>query len=480
MKLIKSAKSRWAAIFGVSVLLTLFNNCGGSEFRALHDDSVSSDSLDNGRKRPPPAPAPMPTPDPAPAPAPTSQPAAIVSKFPLPQPTDANVYVVDAMNGNDSNPGTDAKPWKTFQSHFNTFNGPGKTVFLKNGTYITTGTLSFCQNGYQGKGGGQPGSPMIIAAYPGQKPVFDGQNKAGLWALLCNNVGNLVISGLKFVNMRPGDDGLITAVGRNDNVIIEFNEFENIGNVGFSSHVIYLGGQETEITGASEGQLNWKIRSNKASDVAGGFLHVYHAGPLNTHDIVVENNVVTNATWAVILSRGGVSKFTIQNNTFYDVGFNSRNQVAADAGQFECNYCRGAGIDLDLSGGGTMTQNIIIRGNVIMARSGGRAFASPIGSGFKDEYNVWGSVDNQAKPIAYPSANQSYMGETRLSVADFIKASAGRGLGSLQVNPLNLLNVDLTLKAGAVAIDFAQTSIVTNDILMNARKGTPDAGALEY
>jgi hypothetical protein len=280
--------------------------------------------------------------------------------------------------------------------------------------------------------------------------------------------------------MRPGDDGLITAVGRNDNVIIEFNEFENIGNVGFSSHVIYLGGQETEITGASEGQLNWKIRSNKASDVAGGFLHVYHAGPLNTHDIVVENNVVTNATWAVILSRGGVSKFTIQNNTFYDVGFNSRNQVAADAGQFECNYCRGAGIDLDLSGGGTMTQNIIIRGNVIMARSGGRAFASPIGSGFKDEYNVWGSVDNQAKPIAYPSANQSYMGETRLSVADFIKASAGRGLGSLQVNPLNLLNVDLTLKAGAVAIDFAQTSIVTNDILMNARKGTPDAGALEY
>jgi hypothetical protein len=89
----------------------------------------------------------------------------------------ATTYYV-APNGNDSNAGTQALPWKTF-AKAQTVAVASDTVYFRGGSYIYTGGLNTCAsmtdtvNVVTLNKSGTSGNPIRYWAYPGETPVFD-------------------------------------------------------------------------------------------------------------------------------------------------------------------------------------------------------------------------------------------------------------------------------------------------------------------
>ena len=79
----------------------------------------------------------------------------------------ASTYVV-APSGNDSNPGTEALPWRTIQKAAATLQA-GDTVLVRAGTYAERVIP---------QASGAAGQPITYAAYPGESPVLDGTGLA--------------------------------------------------------------------------------------------------------------------------------------------------------------------------------------------------------------------------------------------------------------------------------------------------------------
>lgn len=67
--------------------------------------------------------------------------------------------------GNDGNPGTEEKPWKTIQHAADTLQ-PGQTVYIHQGLYHESVATVHSGNETQG--------PITFTNYPGEKPVIDG------------------------------------------------------------------------------------------------------------------------------------------------------------------------------------------------------------------------------------------------------------------------------------------------------------------
>ncbi|MCE9615586.1 MAG: DUF1565 domain-containing protein [Lentisphaerae bacterium] len=90
-------------------------------------------------------------------------------KEPVIRETTDKLYV--ATDGNDSNPGTLAAPFKTL-AHGVQVLKPGETLFVRGGTYYE-GDLQFAAKANEA-------APLIVRAYPGEKPVISGADPAAL------------------------------------------------------------------------------------------------------------------------------------------------------------------------------------------------------------------------------------------------------------------------------------------------------------
>ncbi|AUS96050.1 hypothetical protein CDQ84_03100 [Clostridium thermosuccinogenes] len=93
-----------------------------------------------------------------------------VFSFLVPQQAKAegNIYYV-ATTGNDNNSGSKDEPFLTIQKAMDVAS-PGDTVYIRGGTYYITSPITITKSGEAGK-------PITLAAYPGETPVIDGQNK---------------------------------------------------------------------------------------------------------------------------------------------------------------------------------------------------------------------------------------------------------------------------------------------------------------
>ncbi|MEE4354978.1 MAG: LamG-like jellyroll fold domain-containing protein [Desulfococcaceae bacterium] len=102
-------------------------------------------------------------------------------------------FYISAENGDDSNPGTYEKPWKTYrnivyyyyeylpENHVRSLHGglqPGDAVYFMSGEYSDT-YVSGMENGEELRHGfylsnihGSESAPIVFAAYPGENPVF--------------------------------------------------------------------------------------------------------------------------------------------------------------------------------------------------------------------------------------------------------------------------------------------------------------------
>src|SRR5262249_1281742 len=81
-----------------------------------------------------------------------------------PYPNPSTYYV--SPNGSDSNPGTLEKPWKMLNSASEHLN-PGDTLILRDGTYHEQWTPR----------SGTYMQSITYAAYKGEKPIIDGENR---------------------------------------------------------------------------------------------------------------------------------------------------------------------------------------------------------------------------------------------------------------------------------------------------------------
>jgi parallel beta-helix repeat protein len=114
----------------------------------------------------------------------------------------ASVYYV-ATTGSDSNPGTEALPWRTIQKGVSNLQ-PGDTLYIRGGIYQEVVYVSKS---------GTTDQPIRILAYPGETPAIDGNNYQ-----LANSIGSAlmkvsgdwcIVSGLEI--RRSGDMGIVTS-----------------------------------------------------------------------------------------------------------------------------------------------------------------------------------------------------------------------------------------------------------------------------
>ncbi|MCX9082272.1 MAG: right-handed parallel beta-helix repeat-containing protein [Candidatus Methanoperedens sp.] len=236
---------------------------------------------------------------------------------PVPTPVPGIFYV--AKNGNDNNPGTEAKPWLTIKKAANTLVA-GETVYVKGGIYKEQVTV---------KNSGSEGKYITFSAYPGDIVTLDGsglnmEDWSGLFWI--KKLNFIRVIGFNLKNGRNGVD-----VNGGSNIIIENNYIENPYHTGikvgwdYSSNIIIDGNsvkknsrsEWNEMISISNGH-NVEVKNNHVIENAIGEGIDLKDG---TSDSTIHHNIVEKASSAGVYIDGymaGVSNIEIYQNTVHD------------------------------------------------------------------------------------------------------------------------------------------------------------------
>jgi len=271
----------------------------------------------------------------------------------------AEYYV--SKTGNDSNPGTEAQPWKTIQKAANTLVA-GDSVFIKAGTY---------HERVRPQNSGTAGKYITYTSYPNDTVVIDGSgiDLPDDWGGLLDitEKSYIKVSGLQIKNAGPHINNQGILVDKSSYIIIKNNYTYHTASSGIgvwvSSHII-IDGNEVEracdggiqecITVAITG--NFEIKNNHVHHCSPGPLgggegidakdgshdgKVYHnhvhdmerlgiyvdAWDKHTYNIEIYNNIVHDINnhdcYTLASERGGLlENITLYNNIGYNAGEN--------------------------------------------------------------------------------------------------------------------------------------------------------------
>jgi hypothetical protein len=266
----------------------------------------------------------------------------------------AATFYLNPATGADSNPGTQAAPWKTLRKLMASV-GPGDTVTIQPGSYTQDQWVP--GGGYElwteAQGRGHPGAPITIQAATPGSVTFNGQQNT-YWVYLYSTGAPyyLVFKNLTFQNYRGvalGIGGSYVAVltctfenfspqltapiaiGDAHHVIAQGNRMKNIGDPRLggapppdSQHFIYV----------AENVQHVVIDRNVMEGNSGFGIHFWgHSNfGVTTQQSIVRRNVVVNA-WdtTMILAGTNYRNTYVYNNTFYQerVPFPAVNQDMA-------------------------------------------------------------------------------------------------------------------------------------------------------
>ena len=184
----------------------------------------------------------------------------------------ARFYYV-ATSGHDSNPGTEDQPWRTIQKAAQTLTA-GDTVYIQSGIY---------NERVIPKNSGSPGNYITFAAFPGAKPVIDGQgvsvpSDSGLFHV--NNKKYIIITGLKIQNVKNTNNSNGIYVNDSSYITIRNNHTYNTRSSGigvWDSQNITLTGNEVELACNDGEQECLTVAITRNFTVAHN--HVHHGGP---------------------------------------------------------------------------------------------------------------------------------------------------------------------------------------------------------
>lgn len=255
---------------------------------------------------------------------------------PLPAQKDNRRYYVDPK-GNDNNPGSLALPFATIQRAVDMAQA-GDMVYVRGGTYHETVKITRS---------GRVGQPITLAAYPGERPVIDGQyqlpddsdagcdpetgNCFNYGALISIEGGYIVFDGFEVTRSRgrgiriwPNGHATVKNCWVHDvreSGILVFHSEHNI----LENNRVWLAGDFAPYP-RSHNFVNWPgglaIRRGHHTIVRGNeVFNNWGEGivPMETHRIVLEGNTVYN-NFAVNIYMDHVSDILITRNLVYHTG----------------------------------------------------------------------------------------------------------------------------------------------------------------
>lgn len=364
----------------------------------------------------------------------------------------ATYYV--ATNGNDSNPGTIAQPFRAIGRGISALSG-GDTLRIRGGTYNERLSVEFGTTFPSGS----PGSPTIIEGYESEKPVIQMTSRASGGAVDIGNASWLVLrklvidAGYTIVG-NDAEDTPLNAGGSNN--LFEDLELRHSINYGFID-----GGTDNRYNRLWVHDLDcieWTHTGCQTNNAAGGYLQGTR--------VIVENSVFENIDGVGMTIRHGSVKSTVRNNiSRYNqaAGFGASgvNDVYVDLFNNIIYENRGGGINLFAS-----VQTARIYNNTIYNNSG---------EGINN-----GSCGTNA-PVTLDARNNILYGNGGGAICGPIAAQSN----NLTANPLfiNSSAGDFHLQSTSLARD-AGTSLpeVAYDFEGNVRPhgGSYDIGAYEY
>ncbi len=223
-----------------------------------------------------------------------------------PNTTSQTVYYV-APNGNDKNPGTKTRPWRTIQHAADTVK-PGDAVYVRAGIYAedvaihVSGTAS---DGY-----------ITFRNYPGETPILDGSNltvppdKMGLFYI--QDQHHLIIQGFELRNYQSSAPDIVPI---------------GIHIRGKSHHIQLLNNHIHHI--ASTAPVDAQLSGRDAHGIA-----VYgDDASEGVHDLLIAGNELDHLTLGsseALVLNGNVSQFVVQDNIIHD-----NDNIGIDAIGFE-------------------------------------------------------------------------------------------------------------------------------------------------
>ena len=251
---------------------------------------------------------------------------------------------------------------------------PGDTLFVRAGTY--TESLSFSTSG-------RPGSPIVLMAWPGERPII----KSSGDRLLTLNKDYLVVDGFILDHGNKSSDA-IRIRGDARGCIIRNNEIRNgrrdaIEVNSGSDHLIennvihdffWQRGKDAHGIVTDPGVLRLTIQNNTIYDVGGDCVQLYASGsdPISSYskDITIRGNIfytTRSADSENALDFKGVDGALVADNEMY--GFNNKAVVVQKGCRnivVERNIIRDSDRGIEFRGeNGKGQENITVRHNVI-------------------------------------------------------------------------------------------------------------------
>ena len=259
-------------------------------------------------------------------------------------------------DGNDSNPGTEAKPWLTIQKAANTLVS-GDTVYIRAGIY---------EEQVIPQNSGSAGNTITYAAYSGETVTIDGNsitlpaNETGLFVVEDTNY--IKVSGLRLVNAGPNENNAGIYVDNAHHVIIENNYTYNTVSSGigvWNGNNIIIDGNEVRLACNDGEQEDITVSGTDTFEIKNN--HVHEGGP------------GTNGGEGITV-KGGSTNGKIYKNHVHDLTRGERTCIYIDAWgttatsnieiyQNVFHNC-GAGISLASEDGG-LVRDIDIYNNIV-------------------------------------------------------------------------------------------------------------------
>ena len=344
--------------------------------------------------------------------------------------SNATTYHV-SPTGSDTNPGTQAAPWRTIGKAANVL-GPGDTAVIGNGKYVEKVTVTKS---------GTPTAPIVFQAAPGQTPVIDG---AGLST---GTYGSLwAFSGASYVKL----DGLTIKNSQGYCVSLSGNSTHiDVGNLDVSN---CAAAGAVWVEGSTVPSYT-TIHDNKVHDNPHGGIVLWNSP--GGYYLVERNRVWNNAGSGnfdgiqVGGEAAGLHHVVVRNNVAYD---NGTATVGADQ------------IDM---GGHSAVHHYLLEGNDVWGVGGSikihgepakytiARFNRATGFGF-NEYN---------QPNAAAIYNNTIYGAAHavLFYSDYVDSGYGSSFGGMELrNNLFVGSTDYTLVVAAVSggkIDVRHSSL---------------------
>jgi parallel beta-helix repeat protein len=360
------------------------------------------------------------------------------------------IYYVDAVNGSNANPGTEARPWATIQKAHDTMVA-GQTVLVRKGTYVRTSNYTVVQINRSGL----EGAPITYRNYPGERPLIKTTKGVNNHGIEVRDAAWIVIEGFE-VQGHVKEVSMEEARAQNE-LALAYSKMSPPKFIGATvdSNGISLAGKTLKKT------HHIVVRNNLVHDVPGLGI----GGGLLDY-ITIEGNRVWNTSAYSPYGTSGISMLTpydLDTNTSGYRNLIVGNVVSEAINLFPCNCfgfkqpTDGNGIIIDSFNKNAYTGRTLVANNIVF-NNGGRGIHA-LNSAYVD---VFGNT-------MYRNGTQAITGEGEISTqkSKFIRVYNNIMVASPD-RPLTNFN----------AVTDTNTDI-SHNILFGGNRNQPTPGAVD-